>query len=559
MKVTINSIKHPEYTSNILRWTLYEEVFKGGKDFVIKHLRKFSVREDDTDFVNRKYISYCPAHAKAAIIDIKNAIYQRMFEVSRLEGPATYQTAIQGNNGGVDLTGRTMTNFIGTICLPELLSIGKVGVFIDKFPIASGATRADIKNISPYLYYYPAKDILSWSYQDNELIALLLRDYVEEIDEEYNLTNKIIEKYRYLKLTEKGVEFQFYNSAGQIDGSKIILNLEKIPFAISNLSQSLLVDVADYQVSLLNLESSDIAYSLHSNFPFYTEQFDPRTVNIKKLMVEDDDDGDPARANVIDSGNPDVKVGVSHGRGYPKGFDRPAFIHPSAEPLQVSMLKQDKLKQDIRKLVNLSLSNLERPTGSEPSRELDTQGLEAGLSYIGLELEKLERQIAVVWADYEKSESAEIKYPEDYSLETDEGRRKKALELSKMKEGIPSELYQREVSKEIIKTTMSQKVSSENLEIMYKEVDSAIVLVTDHATIRDDHEAGLVGTETASLAAGYPKGEVDKAKQDHAERAARIAQAQSKVSDRGVTDLQNLEDSKLDKNGKPRRGSIDNE
>jgi hypothetical protein len=35
-------------------------------------------------------------------------------------------------------------------------------------------------------------------------------------------------------------------------------------------------DIADYQIALMNLESSDINYMLKSNFPFYVEQYDPR-------------------------------------------------------------------------------------------------------------------------------------------------------------------------------------------------------------------------------------------------------------------------------------------
>jgi len=553
-KSNITTIRHPDYSSNLAAWTLFEDTFAGGRAFISKYLKKFSNREDNTDFTNRTAISYCPAHAKAAIIDIKNSIYQRMFEVSRAEGPATYQAAARGINGGVDLAGRTMTNFVGTVCLPELLSIGKVGVFVDKLPIPDGATRRDVQNLQPYLYYYPAKDILSWAYQNNKLTALLLRDYIEEIDPIYGLTTKLTEKFRYLSLTDSGVKFQQYSLDGQKEGSEILLNLSRIPFVIARLKESLLVDVADYQIALLNLESSDIAYSLISNFPFYTESFDPKSVNIKKIITEDGT-GQPVRENVTDSGNPELKVGMSHGRGYPKGFDRPGFIHPSAEPLRVSMEKQNQLKQDIRKIINLSLSNLERPSGSEPAKEVDTAGLEAGLSYIGLELEKMEREIAIIWADYEKTTAAQIYYPTDYSLETDSDRRKKAADYTKLKENIPSTSYQREVSKEIIRLTMEQKVSAESLAKMYVEIDQAVVLVTDHKTIREDHEAGLVSTNTASQAAGYPDGEVEQAKIDHADRAARIALAQSKIVDRGIPDSQNLEDSKLDKKGKPVRGA----
>jgi hypothetical protein len=547
-------ITHPDYASATADWLKFRETYVGGKAFVNKYLRKFSLREDVTDFSNRKLISYCPAHAKAALIDIKNSIYQRMFDITRSEGDQTYQDAIKGLMGGVDLEGRTMTNFIGTLTLPELISMGKVGVYVDKFPMPDQATKANIQGIRPYIYYYPAEDIRSWTIQNNILVSLLLRDYVEEIDEITGLVTGVVEKYRHLQLVEAGVTFQMYDKNGIKEGQQAIMNLGQIPFALGQLSQSLLTDVADYQIALLNLESSDIAYSLQSNFPFYTEQFDPRMKNVKSIVTTAEEDGQPKRENVTDSGNPDIKVGVTKGRAYPKGFERPGFIHPSGEPLRVSMEKQAKLKQDIRKLVNLSLSNLERPSGSEPSRELDVKGLEAGLSNIGLELEKLERHIASIWANYQHSEIAEIKYPKDYSLKTDADRRKEASELTKLKETVPSQIYQRELSKEIITVTMEQKVSSADLEKMHSEVDSAEVLITDHETLREDHKEGLVSSETASKAMGYPENEVDQAKKDHAERAAAIVAAQKSVSNRGAPDLQQPGDADLDKQNKDGRG-----
>ncbi len=93
---------------------------------------------------------------------------------------------------------------------------------------------------------------------------------------------------------------------------------------------------------------------------------------------------------------------------------------------------------------------------------------------------------------------------------------------------------------------------------MHAEIDQAEVLVTDHETIREDHKEGLVSSETASLAMGYPKGDVEKAKTDHADRAAAIATAQKAISDRGADDLQNTDDSDLDKQDKEGRGAGNN-
>ncbi len=96
-----------------------------------------------------------------------------------------------------------------------------------------------------------------------------------------------------------------------------------------------------------------------------------------------------------------IKVGATHGRTYDKGMNPPAFINPSAEPLRASLELQDRLKRDIRELVNLAVSSLAVRASAE-SKAMDNQGLEAGLSYIGLLLESAERQIAEFWAAYEE-------------------------------------------------------------------------------------------------------------------------------------------------------------
>ena len=75
---------------------------------------------------------------------------------------------------------------------------------------------------------------------------------------------------------------------------------------------------------------------------------------------------------------PSIKVGATHGRTYDKGMNPPAFINPSAEPLRASLELQDRLKRDIRELVNLAVSSLAVRASAE-SKAMDNQGLEAGL------------------------------------------------------------------------------------------------------------------------------------------------------------------------------------
>jgi len=539
----INQLTHPDYDAMQGSWAKFRAVFDGGSAFVKQYLQKFSVRENQMDFENRRKISYCPGHAKAAVTDIKNAIYQRMIDITRKTNIKSYNEAVLGQNRGVDLTGNTMNGFIGRVILAELLSMGKVGIFVDKHRIVERETLLVAKDKRPYLYYYQAEKIRSWTYDDNnELSVVLLEDTIQQAETNYGLTTDEITKYRLLTRTPVGVVVEFFDSKGDaLPEESVVLPLTKIPFVIFEISSSLLTDVADYQVALLNLASSDLNYAFKSNFPFYVEQFIPQMDLLQNRTAQPGNaEGLPGTSTEGNAAKThEVHTGTTQGRRYAKGLEKPDFIHPSAEPLRASMDKQKQLREEIRLLVNLALSNIEPRRASAESKSMDQQGLEAGLSYIGLECEYGERQIAEIWADYEGASNAEItiKYPQKYSLRSDADRRAEAEEDTKLLPILPSVTYQKVMAKKIVALTIGPEISNEELEQINKEIDDAPVILTDPEVIAKDLEAGLVGEETASKLRGYPAGEVEKARKDHADRAARVSLAQSEAGARGVADL----------------------
>ena len=63
---------------------------------------------------------------------IINSIFIRLSDVNRIDGPDSYQQAIVDHEVGVDLSGNTMTSCMGRYVLPELLSMAKVGGYMDK-------------------------------------------------------------------------------------------------------------------------------------------------------------------------------------------------------------------------------------------------------------------------------------------------------------------------------------------------------------------------------------------------------------------------------------------
>ena len=147
----ISSIRHPFFENNIIEWEKWRIVFEGGELFRNRFLEKTSKREDALDFKLRKKMTPIPSFSKAAITEVKNSIFQRMVDVSRRDGPDSYQQAITGVDFGVDFKGSSMNNFIGQQVLPELLLMGRVGIMIDS-PETTGTTLKDSQGLRPYLY-----------------------------------------------------------------------------------------------------------------------------------------------------------------------------------------------------------------------------------------------------------------------------------------------------------------------------------------------------------------------------------------------------------------------
>lgn len=550
----IIDIRHPEYTKLTDVWSKWRLTYEGGDEFIEEYVKEFSPREDVVDFGNRKDMTAVPAFAKGAVNEVKNAIYQRVSDVTREGGTNSYTEAIKGELNGVDLNGSTMNTFIGTSVLGELLSMKRVGVYID-MPSEEFESRADVGESHPYIYQYKTEDILSWSYKPGgepfEFDAVLLRETIAT-DNEWGLVDETVERYRYCRLIEDTVEVQFFDEDGvQIDvatneESDITyqIAIPTIPFVIFELSDSLLRDICNYQIALVNLSSSDINYGMKSNFPFYVEQYDARSDNVYVNRPEAAEKA--SEENVTTNKDQGISVGTTHGRRYPMGAERPGFIAPPSEPLEVSMKKQDQLKEEIRQLMNLTLSNISSRTVSAESKEMDQIGLEAGLSYIGLELESGERKIAMIWSLYEGGTAATISYPKKYSLMSESEELAAAEKLEVLLHNVPSQEYRRQIVKRIAVITLGNRVSNEIMQGVLSEIESAEIINTNPDVIAKDVELGLVSTITASEARGYPAGEADAAKQDHAERLARIQEAQTEGA-RGVVDSGDPQDGQLEK------------
>jgi len=560
--LNITQIRHPSVSVMSETWWNWRRCYEGGDDYVTTYLEKFSSRESLADYNARKDVTPIPAFAKAAVKDIRNSIFQRMTDIIRRGGSSTYQKAIIGQDGGVDLRGTPMNAFMGIDILTELLVMGKVGVYVD-MPETTGPTLADAQGVRPYLYAYKREDILSWEEshpgESGQFRAVFLRDYAPSYRRIYkglSLPYEGFERYRLVWRDDEDnkIYYQFYDKAGNTvtkDGfasefSPTLLNLPEIPFTILDIGDSLLTDVHKHQVALLNLASSDIAYALKANFPFYVEQRDFNRSAADHLKPSENP-GNTGMAGDQRAKDPEIKVGAMDGRAYDIKAQAPEFIHPSSEPLKASMALQEKLEDEIRKLVNLAVANkIGSRARSAEAMKLSDQGLEAGLSYIGLVLEGGEQKIAQYWAMYENRSNlniALVKYPDRYSLKDDKDRIEEAEKLVELAYTIPGETSKRELYKTVAYKLLGGKIEQDQMEKIYTEIDKADYTTSDPDVIIQAVQAGLCGEKTGSMALGFGPEEYKVAREDHMDRIARIQSAQMSPEEqnnpaaRGVKDL----------------------
>jgi len=571
MITTPFSVRHPKYTEKSTEWCKWRDTMTTGDEYIQRYMQKYSAREGDSEFAERKKFAPVPAHAKSCLIEIRNSIFKQLVNVDRRGGSETFRKCMGGENYGVDLHGNSMGQFVGIELLQELLSMGRVGVFTD-MPEIDGASLAAQVGKRPYYYLYKTEDILSWTFRPgrpDEYSNLILRDYTEITDSTFNLPCDTTQRIRHIWLDHGVVKIEWWieipgtnvgddpryirqNFQGEEISEPIVLDIDHIPFAVAEISDSLLADVANYQIALMNLNSSDISYLQKAGYPFYVEQRDERNASsyLKKVVPGDDGKGVTANAGNKDS---EISVGASSGRYYAPDMDQPAFIHPSSEPITASMAKQDQLKEDIRTIMNLSLSNVKAKMASEGSKAMDNQGLESGLSAIGLVLERLERKCAFYWAMFEnnsKNPPITITYPATYAAKSDEDKRKNVEAWADIRNRIPSVTTGKWANKNIVREILGDRLTPNELDQIFTEIDKSEITMCDPEIVLQLVESGILDKKRAARILGIPEEAVEQASKEHLERLLQIQQTQVKT-DAGPSNpaARGLNDQAPDKSG----------
>lgn len=516
----LGSILHPTLRHNFDEWEKWRLSYEGGKQFIHNYLKKLSDDESDDEFLARKHRTFVPRFAAAAIDDIKNSIFQRICDVKRVGGPKSYQQAIKGHDEGVDLEKSDMNSFIGTKIITELLIMSRVGVLTDNFDDL-GSTQLDKGSKRPFLKTYVSENIINWRKHNGQFIKLLLRESIEEFNN-HGLPSDFTTRFRLYELTEdNNVEVTFFDD-DKLDKviASITLDIERIPFRLFEIPFSLMRDIDDYQIALMNLESTDISYFMRANFPMYFEFFDPKT-EIPYQKTPNSDNGTDPNFNK----NRELKVGLAKGRRLPavQGALPPGFTSPDPDNIRASMEKGKQLKEDIRLIANLNLININPRRQSDASKIVDLKPLEASLSYLGLVLNIGEQGIAEDWQMFEpEGDEPSISYPKNYSLKDDSQKREEAKELNLLKNEVPSSSYKKFIAKKIVNVTVGTDLTDAELEKIHNEIDSANTLTSDPTVILESHKRALIKGEDAAVALGYDPSGVKEAEE---ERARRIKQS----------------------------------
>ena len=516
-------IEHPEYTAMKSDWEKFKLTYAGGREFLNAFLKQYSKAEEASDYEARKAISYVPAYAKRVINVIRNSMAVKMPDVNR-EGDPIYIEAMSAN---VDTFKSSMSAFIALEIVPLLLAQGKRFIIVDAPPAApEGATLAEDSG-SAFIYAVDADAVQSWNYsEDGKLLTALVSSMQTIIDDATGLVSGTAQVYKLYRLgifdqgdsvtAIQGVQVTTYNSDSRIIDEQFMQGLTRLPIVEFSLADSLLTDIADMQIALMNLSSTDMSFLYRSNFPIYVEQQEPGRMSLKPLASSKrKNSNNPSEQ--IDTGFDDEltrtkggrAMGNGRGRTYMKGLEKPGFITPPSSNISISMEKQDKLITDITVMADLALTSLSVKAleQSGKSKEADRVGEEAGLSHIATVLEGGEREVALIFHEFLGSSTASaVDYPTGYTIRTNAERMEEAATLAAIRSTVNSPTFYKCVSKRIAEIALKQVCTTGEIAAIELEIEQRPY--TDEnpdraKMIQDDVTARILDKGGAAELRGY--------------------------------------------------------
>lgn len=526
MSIDFKTLISQNTTSDLLEatdWLEWRYCYDAGNVFRDQYLERFSDRETVAEFTRRRSLTPIPAYARREINRVKNSLSQRFPDITRREGTKAWRDAVAGLSRGVDRRGSSMNGFLTKYVLAELLVMGRTGILVDAPVVPPGATLAATKDFRPYINRYVLEDIPIRIAADidspSDWKAILVRDKSTTFSIETGQESDEV-SYRYFWLDSSRsnlVSIQKMDKDGKPVGPEIKTELNAIPFVLPDIGGSLIKDVCSYQISMLNMISSDSNYAIDSNYAFMVRQRGNN--NAGAFLIGENDE---------------PTAGVRKGLFYDKGLDAPQFISPPTEPMKLSLELRKEMKNEIRELVTGAIADL----GEDGS-------IDAGLAFIGSILNDMEDRICDFWAAYEQKEESKrnpgtVSYPETWSLKTDEERITEADLVLELMNKLPGQTGKKEATKMAYDKLYRGKLPTSLIDKIKKEVDDAPYTTSNHEIILGAVENGICGPETAGLALGFNADEAAKAQEAQAKRAEMIVAAQADAAGgaaRGAKDL----------------------
>lgn len=548
MKITT----HPMYQEKIEMWTHYRHLIEGGEVFIDHYLQRFALREANNDWTLRRSITYNPGIVLATIREIFHPMISKLSEVHRRGGDVSYQSAMQGLDGGVDNRGHSMSVFLADHIILEMLCMGKVGVFVDSTVTGTEESQLETIGKHPYIYRYCAEDILNWVETNGILTKLLLRTQIPTYNDEGFIDNLVIGYQYFNRVSDDTIIYKLMAKDPEGKDNEVVtlttktLNLERIPFVTFEIPSELLRDTFKHQVAILNLASSEMFQAIKGLFSLYVEMYDPNSPSTytrpsaltpnpgtQQLLDTDLVGASPTELLTLPTmptpnvgANVETTLGPMRGRRVPKGLEFPQFLTPSSDPILTSLKLREAIGNEVRRLVNLTVSEIGARSQSAAAKMLDLQAFEAGLSYIGNVLQVGEQRIAEIWADYQShSQPAKVEYPTVFNTRTVAERIEDATKLVEAAAEIPSQTAKKELHRQAIASLLT----GQDLEVITKAQDEItnLDLIVDYSQLLSDIENGLVSPETSSLLRGYDTDEAEKAELARARRLALTQAAQT--------------------------------
>ena len=523
-------VRSPAYQVDFSFWKTWRSVVTAGSNYIRENLQKLP-EEDHLTYFNREEITPFPAYVKACLREILTGIYTQMGSVIRQNGPKTLQTAILSN---IDGAGTGLNYFLVMEVLYELLITKRVGICVDRELLSEQPTLAEVIQKQPYAYIIEAENLLAWHVPAGSIIPeeILIRDFKPKYHEGSQLLVGKTLEYRHMRRGAGGVEVITYSEKGDTL-STTVLNLKDIPMIILEVRDSIVQDVVGHQAAILNLMSTTIAYALSANMAVYTEQADMATLMASLQRNTDIETSEP-NAEVAAK----LKIGSNIGRRYAQNSERPDFISPPTDNIPKMLELIEKLRDDIRRIMLLSLQNVSvRGLTSVTALRQSQSTTNHGLATLAVLLEKAERGISRIWSDFEKvNDDYVVKYPNDFQLMSIEERLNQIDKLAEMQKLVPSTTYRQLIAKQITSLVLNQQLSAELRLQVEQEIKNAPSLVVRPDDVAKLVEEGVLPREYAGQLLNLPADTAERANQEHAERLRRIALAQMPTNARGNTD-----------------------